>query len=522
MPEEAAISQYNQYPPRGSIAGLPKVLWRLNLCRDWENVNVSTVSSGSKLLACPTHHPVVVFLSLLVSTATIIFFLASSIRHQLFHSGAWDLGIFDQAVYLISQGEPPLSSFLGFPILGDHCALILYPLSLLYRLYPSVYWLFAVQALALALGSVPVYVLARAAALGHELAGSLAIAYLLYPLLFNLSLFDFHPEVIALPALLGAVVAARRGHWIAFGALVALVLSCKAVLGLTVAALGIWLAGWEKRYRWGVVTTLAGLGWFGIAYGVIVPLVGGPAASINRQAHRFSYLGNTAGEIARNLFLDPGAVIVHLFTLDNLLYLILVALPVGWAFSWSGLGNLIPALPTLGINLLADVPEQKNLVDQYSLAVLPFLFVMAAQIGKGWHRRRWLIIGWSLAAFLALAKYGYFGSIYLDSLDTWQATREAVALVRGSGGVLTTHDIAPHLSHREVIKFTDEHLPPPDWRQFDYVLLNVKHPGWLSSPEFAQGLVRQLQHNPRFHLVFSQDQVYLFQATGVCCSSGRS
>lgn len=52
--------------------------------------------------------------------SALVLFGCSSLRHQLFHSAAWDLGIFDQAVYLISQGQSPISSFLGFHILGDH------------------------------------------------------------------------------------------------------------------------------------------------------------------------------------------------------------------------------------------------------------------------------------------------------------------------------------------------------------------------------------------------------------------
>jgi|AGSF01.1.fsa_nt_gi Predicted membrane protein len=38
---------------------------------------------------------------------------------------------------------------------------------------------------------------------------AVAAVYLLYPAVFNVNLFDFHPEVIAVPAFLAAIVAAR-------------------------------------------------------------------------------------------------------------------------------------------------------------------------------------------------------------------------------------------------------------------------------------------------------------------------
>lgn len=48
----------------------------------------------------------------MIVVSALILFACSSLRHALFQSAAFDLGIFDQAIYLISQGEPPISSLL--------------------------------------------------------------------------------------------------------------------------------------------------------------------------------------------------------------------------------------------------------------------------------------------------------------------------------------------------------------------------------------------------------------------------
>ena len=81
----------------------------------------------------------------LVAIATIVLFACSSFRHSLFQSTAFDLGIFDNAIYLISQGQEPIVSFRGLHILGDHAAWMLYPLALLYAVIPDVHWLFAAR-----------------------------------------------------------------------------------------------------------------------------------------------------------------------------------------------------------------------------------------------------------------------------------------------------------------------------------------------------------------------------------------
>jgi hypothetical protein len=43
------------------------------------------------------------------------------------------------------------------------------------------------------------------------------------------------------------------------------------------------------------------------------------------------------------------------------------------------------------------------------------------------------------------------------------------------------------------------------------VLLNIRHPGWESNPEFAMSLVNQLKNNQAFKLIYQQDDVYLFK-----------
>ena len=125
-----------------------------------------------------------------------------------------------------------------------------------------------------------------------------------------------------------------------------------------------------------------------------------------------------------------------------------------------------------------------------------------------------LIVIWSCIGFLALAKYGYFWSIYLDYLDTWQASRIAIALVQTKGGVLTTSEITPHLSHRQFIKLIveEEELPRDETlTEYDYVLLNLRHPGWKSSQEYSHKLVDKLKVNSEFQLSYQQDDVYLFE-----------
>jgi uncharacterized membrane protein len=414
---------------------------------------------------------------------------------------------------LISQGQTPIVSFWGYHFLGGHADWVIYGLALLYKIYPNVHWLFAVQAVALALGALPTFYLARQAGLNESQATAIAWVYLLYPLIFNLNLFDFHPEVMALPALLGAVLAARLNRVGWFCLAIAFILGCRDALSLTVAPMGIWLLVFEKKRWYGAIALIAGIAWFLIATRVIIPAFrpGGVEA-----VARYAFLGNSLPEIVQNLLLRPDLLLRRIFTLPNLEYLVLLLLPLIWGLSPQHLIPLVVTIPTLAMNLITDYQPQKDLVHQYSLPVLPFLLlavISTLAAGKAWLQNRRGIIIWALVAFIAFAKFGYFGSVYLKSLDTWQATREAIAQIQTKGSVLTLAQVAPHLTHRPVVKLAIQGSESVDLAEFEYVLLNLRHPGWSSSRQVVTHLLERLKTTSRFQLTYQRDDVFLFTKT---------
>jgi uncharacterized membrane protein len=145
---------------------------------------------------------------------------------------------------------------------------------------------------------------------------------------------------------------------------------------------------------------------------------------------------------------------------------------------------------------------------------LPFLLlavISSLAAGKARLQTQKYIILWAVVCFVALAKFGYFWSRYLDNVDTWQATRHAVSLVKHTkGGVYTTASIVPHLSQREWIQFTEARVPPKNFDAFDSILVDIRHPGWQSNSEYAIDLVNKLNKDKQFQLSYEKDDVFLF------------
>jgi len=187
------------------------------------------------------------FLTQTVLISSLIFLFYSGLRHFLLRSTAWDLGIFDQYLYLLSQGYPPIGSFTGEHVMIDaDAAFILYPLSLLYRIIPSPYWLFLLQSLGLSLAVIPLWLICKKENLSDRKSQVIIFCYLLYPVVFNINLFDFHTDVFAPGLLFSAILASYQQNHTMFLIAILTLMSCKDTFGLTIFGLGLWLIGFTR------------------------------------------------------------------------------------------------------------------------------------------------------------------------------------------------------------------------------------------------------------------------------------
>ena len=198
----------------------------------------------------------------------------SVLRHLAFNTGRFDLGNMVQAVWSTAHGDVlAVTGLQGqqFSRLGAHFDPILAAFAPLWWLWPDPAMLLVVQAIAIALGAIPVYLLARKH-LGSERAGvGFALAYLLYPSTQWLALNEFHPVALATPLLLAAFWFLDEDRLVPFAVAAAAACLTKEHVGLTVAAIGLWYAFARGRRKAGLVIAAAGTAVAAIAIGLVVP-----------------------------------------------------------------------------------------------------------------------------------------------------------------------------------------------------------------------------------------------------------
>ena len=360
----------------------------------------------------------------------------SVLQQRAFETGRFDVGNLTQVVWSTANGRfLEITDVNGEQIsrLGAHFDPIVVLLVPLWWIWPSPELLLVVQAVAVALGAIPVYLLAKKH-LGGDRAGLVfGVVYLLYPPTQWLVVDDFHPVAFATPLLLAAIWFLDENRLLPFAICAGAACLTKEQIGLVVAMLGLWYAIAHGRRRAGAVIFGVGTVIAVIATAVIVPAFA-PGGGSPFEG-RYSAVGGSPGGIVRGAFEHPVRLVQALTEHRDLAYLIDLLVPLG------GLSLLSPllaasALPEIALNLLSDTPTQTSIHFHYTAGAIPGL-VAAAVLGASRVKRRWPGSSTSLGAALVLLVLG--SGVMLGPLPIWAHVPFGSTLA-ADDHIVTVHD----------------------------------------------------------------------------------
>jgi uncharacterized membrane protein len=446
----------------------------------------------------------------------------SILRHRAFTTGRYDLGNMVQTVWNTAHGHfLQMTSGDGVQIsrLAAHFDPILAAFAPLWWIWPSPEMLLTVQAVAVALGALPVYRLARKH-LGTEQAGlGFALVYLLYPATEWLTLNEFHPIALACPLLLFAFWFLDEDRLVAFAALAALAMTTKEEVGLVVAGMGVWYAI-RRRPRAGAVIAGAGVLVSALAVAVVIPHFNAGADS--SFYGRYDAIGGSAGGIAKTAVTHPWTLFEQAFQGRDLHYLLHLLLPLSFLFVLSPL-LLVAFVPELALNQLSATPTQTSIHFHYTAAAIPPLIAAtvlgAAALARRFPTRRPAVV--VIAVAVALGANWKLGAVPLWTMvpggedfqaRAWHVTahdrvaERAISLVPPDAVVSATNVLGAHLSARRRV------LSLPKLADATWVVADETRSSYadrVAPLPSAAALVR-LRESPDWRLVFEEDGVLVF------------
>lgn len=322
------------------------------------------------------------------------------LRYLTFKATAFDLGNMDQVLWNTIHGRlfqftNQAIDWYGPPIrLAVHVEPIMLPVSLLYAFHADPRTLLIFQTLVLAAGAPAVFLLTRRYLPAWPLLAALmAMAYLISPALLGINIFDFHPDSLATPLLLYAILALTYRRYLWFLALCVLVCCCKEDMSLAVAFLGLLLIWKYRMPRLGLTLLLGGVVWAYLAFKVVIPHFY-TGVQANNFWYRYEVYGSTPTAAIANLLLHPWLIFSEIITLDRLYYVFSLIRGSGFlcllAPEW-----LLPALPKFASNFLSTNSANYSGVYHYNAAIIPFVMLSSIHgtrrlilIWQGWSKER--------------------------------------------------------------------------------------------------------------------------------------
>ena len=175
---------------------------------------------------------------------SVLFIVLGWIRQQRFATFSFDLGIYDQAVWLLSRFHDPFVTVRGLEFFGHHVNPIVLLFVPFYWLGAGPLFLLSAQVVVQASGAVAIFLLARTACRVRPLvAVALAAVLLLNPTL-PVAHVGVLPSraALAIAPLLFAYWAARTERWKLFVLFAVLAAACKEDVALVIAVMGVLIA----------------------------------------------------------------------------------------------------------------------------------------------------------------------------------------------------------------------------------------------------------------------------------------
>jgi uncharacterized membrane protein len=456
----------------------------------------------------------------------------SILRHRAFATGKFDLGNMVQAVWSTAHGHPlQITSLRGDQIsrLGAHFDPILVAFAPLWWLWPSPDMLLAAQAVAIALGALPVFWLARKHVGSERAALGFGLTYLLYPPTQWLTLNEFHPVALACPLLLFAFWYLDEGRLLPFSLFGALAATTKEEIALVVAGLGIWYALAHRRRLEGAAIAVAGTAVALIAIAVVVPHFN--RAGTSSFFTRYSEVGSTPGGIVHTALTDPWKLVSTAFTERGLGYLARLVLPLGLLVVFAPV-VLIAAVPELAINLLSAATTQTSIRFHYTAGLVPVL-VAATVFGSAYLVRR--RPGSAVPLATGLVAVALAANYVLGAIPVWQhfpggqehqaqaatvtqhdrIAARALDLIPPRAVVAATNSLGAHLSARRRI------LSFPFLQDAAWVAADETAPGYADrlAPLPTAVQLAWLRRNPEWRLVFERDGILIFRRASASASA---
>ncbi|MBU2632403.1 DUF2079 domain-containing protein, partial [Patescibacteria group bacterium] len=449
------------------------------------------------------------------------FIITTFLRHDNFYTGRFDLGNMDQVVWNTINGR--IFQFTNpdgvnvMSRLSFHADFLLIFLSPLYLIWNNPKILLLIQTLAISVGAIFIYLIAKLILKNKKLALLFSFIFLLNPALQFVNLYDFHAVAFSTTFLLAASFYLIRKNIPLMLIFLFLAGITKEQIWLIVGLFGCLLAiksyFCKKRVNANIAIGLI-LAFFSFSFFYYLVNFAMPLARGGEEHFALSYyseFGESPKSIIQNVILSPDKVVETVFQKEKIDYLFQIFGPLGF-LSFVSPGFLIFTIPDFLIKLLSQNKQLYQIYYQYSASVTPFVFISAIYsisylIKKMPKMHNFLVI---YLLFWSLYTAYLFGPLpgarkpnidmYIKQQEDKLEIKKVLSIIPNESSISASNSLGAHLMHRQNI-FT----APIATESADFVVL------LLRSPNKDLHLINNLKQNINYKIKVEEKSIILFE-----------
>ena len=406
----------------------------------------------------------------------------------------YDMGIFDQGVWLLSRFHAPFVTVNGRNLFGDHTSFVLLLAVPLYWIVPRAQTLLVLQAGLLAGAAIPVYLLGLRQLKKVWVAAALAIAYLLNPALQHGNLEQFHPECFLVFFAAVAIYSAVEWHPRVLLAAAVGCLLVKEDTALIVFPLGLWVA-YRRDARIGSLVSGTALGYLILAYAVIIRVLLG---TVGFYANRIPF-GGIEG-LLRTAFFHPGRFWSYATSGYKPFYAWQMVAPFGGVFL------IAPEVAAIGLftfleNLLSTFPYMQQIQYHYSLPLVSIFAMGTVYAVSRLRSPRLQVVASTYVLSAAVVSCALWGLSPISRNPTYphsspaslavEEVNRALAVIPPHAVVSAGDDYVSHLDHRVYCYQWPTPFRAEYWGLYNQegeMLPSSRSVQWLAIPAYRDGI----------------------------------
>lgn len=380
-------------------------------------------------------------------------------RYLTYSSPNYDFGIFSQMFYYMKETFLPMTTLERGTYLSHfaiHVSPIYYILLPGYLIFQNPMYLQIMQAVILASGAIPLYLLCRHYKLSNKFTICIVIAFFFMPAVSGGCYYDIHENCFLLPLLLWLFYSAEKRKIPLFYLFGILTLLVKEDAFIYVVFACIYFIIAKKLYFHGSMLLIISVFYFGFA--LFLLYMQGYGAMVNRFNNFMANKNGSLLEVIKTVLVNPALVISESFETEKLLYAITMLAPLGFLPVFCKRPQqLILLMPFVLINLMPDYSYQHSIYFQYNFGVMAFLFylvIINIKRLKGKLKKfmaLFIVIGTIAGFFCTSAGFSSYFFRYFENQDTINTINMYLDDIPSDASVISDTMFIPRLSQRDVI-----------------------------------------------------------------------